>query len=75
MKLSKYIQKIENNENVVLYNSINHAIVELPSEAFSGDELNNDLDNEAINALSEMGYLSISDSNIAESLRTYLGKR
>lgn len=72
MKLSKYIQKIENNENVVLYNSINHAIVELPSEAFSGDELNNDLDNEAINALSEMGYLSISDSNIAESLRTYL---
>lgn len=72
MKLSKYIRKIDYNENVVLYNSINHAIVQLPSEAFSGDELNNDLDNEAINALTEMGYFSISDSNIAESLRTYL---
>lgn len=72
MKLSKYTRKIDYNENVVLYNSINHAIVKLPSEAFNGDELNNDLDNEAINALTEMGYFSISDSNIAESLRTYL---
>lgn len=72
MKLSKYIRKIDYNENVVLYNSINHAIVQLPSEAFSGDTLNDDLDNEAMNALTEMGYFSISDSDIAESLRTYL---
>jgi len=62
MKLSKYVRVVPFNEDeVILYDSIEHSVVTLPKDYITGgSHLSVDCDAESVNVLSEMGYL-ISD--------------
>lgn len=72
MKVSKYVRIINYKDEIILYNTVDHAIVQLPKEAVSGRELNDMLNEESILALREMGYLAETDEAIASQLESYL---
>ena len=72
MRLSKFVKVVEYNENVVLYNTINQAIVELPLQAVKDGEIVADIDEESLGALRESFFLCETDSEITNALPLYL---
>lgn len=72
MTLSKYVKTIEHNENVILYNTINQAIIELPHQAIESGELIADIDEESLDSLRESFFLSETDAEIFNTLPAYL---
>lgn len=75
MKISKYVFMFKKDEDVVLYNSVNHSVIELPNEVINGLEiLTDELDNESIQILEDMGFLSSNEDIIDAELEKYLIK-
>lgn len=72
MKLSKYVKIIENTDDMVLYNSVNQAIIELPKEAVENNEIVAELDEESVVALRDSLFLSDTDPDVVSSLPEYL---
>lgn len=72
MKLSRYVRCFTYGEDVLLYNTVDHGIIQLPASVMTSNEIRNDLDSESITALRDMGYLSDTDLAIQEKLSSYL---
>lgn len=75
MKLSKYVRTINYDDEVILYNTVDHAMVQLPKEAVNGNELEDILDDDSVSALKEMGYLVETDTLIESQMESYLINR
>lgn len=75
MKLSKYVRTIKYNDEVILYNTVDHAMVQLPKEAVKGNELEDILDDDSLSALREMGYLVETDTLVENQMESYLINR
>lgn len=71
MKLSRYVRCVEESNESLLYNTVNHSIVQLPKEAVYKGELLDVLDEESISALREMGFLEDTDDSIVQNLSSY----
>lgn len=72
MKISKYIRRIDYKNDIALYNTIDHAIIQLPKEAVNGDEIIDVLDDESISALKAMRFTSETDEVVKEEIPSYL---
>lgn len=72
MRLSKFVKIVEHNDDVVLYNTINQAVIALPRQAVEKEEIVVDLDEESIEALKESFFLCETDSEITNALPSYL---
>lgn len=72
MKLSKFVKIVEHNDDVVLYNTINQAVIELPHQAVEKGEIVADIDEESLEALKESFFLFETDSEITDALPEYL---
>lgn len=72
MKLSKYVKTIEHDEEVVLYNTINHAVIELPKQVVENKKIIADIDDESVEMLRESLFFCETDSKVFESLPSYL---
>ena len=75
MQLSKYVRTIKYNDEVILYNTVDHAMVQLPKEAVKGNELEDILDDDSLSALREMGYLVETDTLVENQMESYLINR
>lgn len=75
MKLSKYVRTINYNDEVILYNTVDHAMVQLPKVAVKGNELEDILDDDSVSALRKMGYLVETDTLIESQMESYLINR
>lgn len=72
MKLSKYVRCVNYKDDVILYNTINHAIIQLPKETVENDILLDMLDEESVSSLGAMGYFSDTDMMVEQNLNSYL---
>ncbi len=72
MKLSKFVKTVKHNDDIVLYNTINQAVIELPRQAVQDRKIVANIDDESIEALREAFFLSETDSEIVSNLPDYL---
>lgn len=72
MKISKYTRVFEYENDCVLYNTVDHAIIRLPGEIVQKNEIVDNLDADSITALRNMGYLAETDNIIKQNLQSYL---
>ena len=71
MKLSRYVRCIEDSNEYIIYNTVNHSIVQMPKEAMCKGEIRDILDDDSISALREMGFLENTDDGIAKNLSSF----
>lgn len=73
MKLSKYVRIVPyNDEEVLVYNTVNHSIIELPSFFTKDTNLEEYIDQESICVLRDMEFLETSDSIIENKIEEYV---
>lgn len=72
MKISRYVRRMDDENDIVLYNTIDHAIIQLPKEAMNGDEILDVLDDESKSALKEMRFTSETDEAVKKEIPSYL---
>lgn len=71
-KLSKYVRTINYKDDVALYNTINHAIVQLPREAINDRHIIAELDEDSLKVLQESYFLNETDQSIESNLSSFL---
>ena len=71
MKLSRYVRCIEESNEFIIYNTVNHSIIQMPKEAICKGELLDVLDDDSISALREMGFLEDTDDSIANNISSF----
>lgn len=72
LKLSRYIKTVECDEDVVLYNTINHAIMQLPKEAVKERNVIAELDDESFKILHDSYFFEETDQVVEDSLLSFL---
>lgn len=68
MLLSKYVRTINYKEDVLLYHTKDHSILQLPQELLVEKNLSNQIDDESIISLRKMGFLQNTDEEISRDI-------
>lgn len=72
IKLSKYVKAVEYGPEIALYNTINHAIIQLPKEAVSNSCIIAELDEESVSILHDSYFFKDTDATVVKSLPSFL---
>lgn len=72
IKLSKYVRSIECSDEIALYNTINHALIQLPKEAIQNGTIVAELDTDSYKVLNESYFFADTDTAVESSLSSYL---
>lgn len=71
-KLSKYVRAIDYHDDLALYNTINHAVIQLPREAVKDGVIVADLDEDSLKVLHESCFLDETDQSVESNLSSFL---
>ena len=72
IKLSKYVKTVQYNNDIALYNTINHAVMQLPKEAVNEGYIIAELDDESVEILHDSYFFDATDTTVANSLSSFL---
>lgn len=72
IKLSKYVKTVVCDTDVALYNTINHAVMRLPSEAVKDGSIIAELDEESFEILHDSYFFEDTDETAAKLLPSFL---
>lgn len=68
MLLSKYVRTINYKEDVLLYHTKDHSILQLPKELVVENNISNQIDEESIVSLREMGFFQDTDEELERDI-------
>ena len=71
-KLSKYVRVIELNDDIALYNAINHAVIQMPGGSVEKGNIIAELSEESFKVLQESCFFVETDKSIEDNLSSFL---
>lgn len=71
-KLSKYVRVIELNDDIALYNTINHAVIQMPGGSVEKGNIIAELSEESFKVLQESCFFVETDKSIEDNLSSFL---
>ena len=69
IKLSKYVKTVQYNNDIALYNTINHAVMQLPKEAVNEGYIIAELDDESVEILHDSYFFDATDNTAGNAPR------